>query len=159
MSNRGERREEIKLILEYVKVVFSLVGVATIIFAGLQWRAANHVADQATYQRMATEWRDHLKTFVEKPDLRPYFESKKQLNSDDQNAQAVLALADVRLDVADAVLTYAAQRGFYAQIGGWERTFASAFRTSPVLCSRLSETSANYGLIVPIGRTACGNER
>jgi hypothetical protein len=49
MNSRAERREEIKLMLEYAKVVFSVVGVATIIFAGLQWKAANNVADTTVY--------------------------------------------------------------------------------------------------------------
>ena len=88
---------------------------------------------------MATEWREHLKLFVEKPELRPYFEDKKPLNPNDAHAQAILATADMRLDVADAILTYAAQRGAYNQITGWKNTFASAFRSSPVLCARLHE--------------------
>jgi hypothetical protein len=155
MNDRSERREEIKLKLEYAKIVFSLAGIATIVFAGLQWRAANQVANEAVYQRIATEWRDHLKTFVEKPQLRPYFESKKELSSDDPNAQAVLALADVRLDVEDAILTYADFRGQADAIVGWRNTFASSFKTSPVLCARLKETSSNYGLIVPIGNQVC----
>jgi hypothetical protein len=55
---------------------------------------------------MTTEWRDHLKTFVEKPDLRPYFEHRVELTTDDPKREAVLALADVRLDTIDAILTY-----------------------------------------------------
>src|SRR3954447_4248652 len=62
------------------------------------WRAGNQAANAATYQKMTTEWRDHLKTFVEKPDLRPYFEHRVELTTDDPKREAVLALADVRLD-------------------------------------------------------------
>jgi hypothetical protein len=156
MSDRAERREEIKLVLEYVKVAFSVAGVATVLFAVLQWRMANLVATETGYQRMTNEWRDHLKSFVDKPKLRPFFEDKKQLASDDPNAQAVLALADVRLDTADAILTYAAFRGASDEIGGWKNTFSHAFRASPVLCARLNETKENYGLIVAIAKDACG---
>jgi hypothetical protein len=164
MSNRAERREEIKLVLDQLRTVLSLFVVASIIFAGLQWRTANHAAQiandaaiEAIYQRMVAEWEDNLKTFVEKPDLRPYFESGKSLTSDDPNRQAVLALADVRLDVMDAILTYAALHGFAGEgeIGGWKNTFDHSFRTSPVLCMRLNESASDYGLIVPIGRAAC----
>jgi uncharacterized protein HemX len=156
MSDRAQRREEIKLALEYAKLALSLVGLSAIVFAGLQWRVANQVADNAIYQRMAGEWRDHLKTFVDKPDLRPYFESKRPVAPSDEIEQAVLAVADVRLDVADAILTYAALRGYRERdITGWRTTFANAFRTSPVLCTRIAETRANYGFIVPIATEAC----
>jgi hypothetical protein len=57
------------------------------------------------------EWRNHLATFVEKPLLRPYFEGRKKLTDDDPNREAVVALVDVRLDVIDGILTYAALRG------------------------------------------------
>jgi hypothetical protein len=163
-DSRAERREEIKLRLEYLKVAISLGVIGTILFAGLQWQIANQaaaranqIANEAVYQRMTNEWRDHLKTFVdkEKAALRPYFEEKKQLASDDPNRQVVLALADVRLDVMDAILTYATMRGYGEGIKGWKITFANAFRTSPAVCSRLIETQSNYGLVVPIAREAC----
>jgi hypothetical protein len=160
--NRTERREEIKLKLEYAKLISVVALFITVVFAGLQWRIANQtaafanqIANENAYQRIATEWRDHLKTFVDKPNVRPYFEEGKQLNVDDPDRQLVLALADVRLDVMDAILTYAALRGAYSDIEGWKRTVASAFRTSPVLCARLSEMKSNFGLIVPIHETSC----
>jgi hypothetical protein len=154
-KNRAEHREEIKLALEYAKVVISLAGVFTIFFAGLQWRAANEAADETVAQRMTNEWRDHLKTFVEKPGLRPYFESQKDLKPDDPNTQIVLALADIRLDVSDAVLSYAAIRGLKGQNHGWRNTFTSAFRSSPVLCKRLKETCDHYNLIKPVAQMGC----
>jgi hypothetical protein len=36
---------------------------------------------------------------------------EKKLTDDDPNREAVLALVDVRLDVIDGILTYAALRG------------------------------------------------
>ena len=152
---RSERREEIKLLLEYTKLVVSLVAAGSLLFAGLQWMDSNRVTDEAMYQRMATEWRDHLKMFVEKPNLRPYFESYKSLGADDANMDAVLALADVRLETMDAILTYAALRFPRLNIQGWRNTFANAFHVSPVLCARLKETQSNFGLIVPIAKAAC----
>jgi hypothetical protein len=160
--DRAERREEIRLKLEYLRVFASLAVIITLVFGGLQWRIANQTADFANkianenaYQRITNEWRDHLKTFVEKPNLRPYFEGKKQISADDPNKEMVLALADVRLDVMDAILTYAALRGASGEIVGWNNTIANAFRTSPVLCTRLSEVESSYGLIVPIYRANC----
>ena len=154
-GGRAERREEIKLVLEYSKMLASIVGVMTIIFVGLQFRQANKIADETTYQRMTTEWRDHLKTFVEKPDLRAYFEEGKPLAPDDPNKQTVLALVDIRLDVSDAILSYAHFRGLVGTTHGWRNTFARAFGSSPILCQRLHETRNNYDLIIPIADKAC----
>ena len=134
-NGRAERREEIKLRLEYLKVVISLGVIGTLLFAGLQWRMANQAALQTNYQRIVFEWRNHLATFVEKPLLRPYFEGRKKLTDDDPNREAVLALVDVRLDVIDGILTYAALRGESDVVGGWKDTFSAAFRTSPALCA------------------------
>jgi hypothetical protein len=164
MTSRAERREEIRLKLEYVKLALSIVGIGTLIFAALQWMDANHVAKQAAqttretdYQRITNEWRDHLRTFVEKPQLRPYFEEMKQLNVDDPNRESVLALADIRLDVMDAILTYVAIREQSGEIAGWRNTFANAFKTSSVLCSRLKEVPTNFAnaQIIPIWGESC----
>jgi hypothetical protein len=151
MTERAERREELKLIIEYIKLGASFAVVLTVFFAGLQWsnaneaaKRANLVANLALYQRMTNEWRDHLKTFVEHPHLRPYFEEMKEFETDDKHRQSVLALADVRLDVMDAVLTYAAMSGQSNAITGWKNAFASAFRNSTILCARLNETKSSY---------------
>jgi hypothetical protein len=161
--DRSEQREEIKLKLEYLRLVTSVAVITTLVFGGLQWRIANQAAEFANkiatenaYGRIEIEWRDHLKTFVDRPHLRPYFEEMKQLSADDSNKQAVLGVADIRLDVMDAILTYAAMRDPNGQIGGWKDTFSRAFKTSPILCMRLNETSTNYGLIVPIAHKSCG---
>ena len=151
MTERAERREELKLLVEYIKLAASVAVAFSVLFAGLQWASANEAAQRANlaatlalYQRMTDEWRTHLKTFVEQPQLRPYFEERKELKADDENRQRVLALADVRLDVMDAVLSYAAMSGVSNAIAGWKNAFSRAFRTSTVLCARLKETESNY---------------
>jgi hypothetical protein len=144
-----------KSILEYAKLAILVAAVVAIVVGVFQWREGNRAALAAVYQRMTNEWRDHLKTFVEKPELRPYFEEKKVLAADDLNKEAVLAVADVRLDVMDAVLTTAAGQGYEDQIIAWRNTFSRAFRSSPALCARVQETASNYGLIVPISREVC----
>ena len=87
----------------------------------------------------------------------PYFESGKELRKDDPNRNLVLAVADIRLDVMDAILTFAAIQPFEGGIMGWQNTFARAFRTSPVLCARLAETQANWvnAQILPHWRANC----
>jgi hypothetical protein len=176
MPDRSERREEIELYLEYVKVATSFAVVGTLIFAGLQWQTANRAAENANdianlnlYRQITNEWRDHLKTMVEKPELRPYFEEQKQIGKNDQQKEAVLATADVRLDVLDAILTYFALRAqsramlesklaFSGDaILGWKNTVSNAFRASPVLCARLGETKSSFAnaQILPVWKASC----
>jgi len=135
--------------------------------AGSLLRHNSHISDFEPGDGQAGDWpRERLvemdQRFRERLEraFRQRLESRaaaasKELTGGDPNAQAVLVLADVRLDVIDAVLTYATMRGNADEIGGWKNTFADAFRASPVLCQRLSDTYSNYGLIVPIGRAAC----
>jgi hypothetical protein len=151
MTERAERREEMKLVIEYFRLAATFALLSSVLFAGLQWsnaneaaKRANLVANLALYQRMTNEWRDHLKTFVERPHLRPYFEEMKAFETDDKYRQSVLALADVRLDVMDSVLTYAAMSGQSNAIMGWKNAFASAFRKSTILCARLKDTESSY---------------
>jgi len=146
-----EHREEMKLVIEYFRLAASFALLISVLFAGLQWsnanaaaRRANQVATLALYERMTNEWRDHLKTFVERPHLRPYFEEMKEFETDDKYRQSVLALADIRLDVMDAVLTYAAMSGRGNAITGWKNAFANAFRKSSILCARLKQTESSY---------------
>jgi hypothetical protein len=157
--NRAERREEIKLILEYVKLAISLAVLGAILFALLEWQQSNRASLHSNYLQVASAWRSHLLTFLERPSLRPYFESGKQLNDDDPNRESVLAIADVRLEVMDDIMDFASLAGVIDQIGDWKRTFAAAFRSSPVLCQRLAETRTNYGLIVSIGNAVCHSRR
>jgi hypothetical protein len=167
MTERTERREEIKLVLEYFKLATSFATVFVVLLAGLQWRLANEAADSANrvatlalFQRMTNDWRDHLKVFVEKPYLRPYFEENKEFAPDDEHNQQVLALADVRLDVMDAVLTYAAISGYVDAITGWKNAFVLGFKTSPILCARLEETRASYvdSRLLPLAAAGCASK-
>ena len=155
-SERGDRREEIKLFLEYIKLVLSALTIGTVIFAALQWRSSNFAAAESVYERLASDWRENLRVFLDKPELRPYFEEGKKLEVDDPNRNIVLAFADLRLDVMDAVLTYPLIKGISTDgMAGWRNTFWNAFSSSPALCQRLRDTGEDYGLVVDIGKIPC----
>lgn len=161
-QNRSERREEIKLRLEYLKLTISFFGVLGIVFAGLQWKAGTRAAlqnalntQESIYQKIDGEWLGHVAVFVSTPELRPYFYERKRLEIKDPNRSAVLATADIRLSVMDAILTYVDFWSPRKPAEGWRQTFIDAFRQSPVLCSRFFETQNEYGLIVPLGQQAC----
>lgn len=151
-KDRADRREEIKLRLEYAKSAVALAGLAGIAVAVLQWQMSNvaardnaSTARQTAYARIAKEWRDHVRLLIDKPELRPYFADGKSLEADDANRNVVIAMADHRLEVMDSILTYAGIAGASSEIGGWIRTFQHAFRSSPALCRRAVEVQRNYG--------------
>jgi hypothetical protein len=159
MPDRSERREEIKLRLEYLKAATSVLGIALVVLAVLQWRASNINNTQGLYQHMTKEWSDHLRLFVEKPALRPYFEESVPLAPTDERRQEVLAMATLRVDAMDAILTFAQIQGVSAEIDGWRNTFAATFRRSVVLCDLLRERKAEYGLVVAVSTEACRAKR
>lgn len=158
-KDRADRREEIKLRLEYAKSAVSVAGLIGIGIAVLQWHSSNITArdnaitarqdaitaQQTAYARIATEWRDHVRLLTDKPDLRPYFADSRALDINDPNRNLVLAMADHRLEVMDSILMYASIAGATGQIGGWIQTFQHAFRNSPALCQRGAEVQQNYG--------------
>jgi hypothetical protein len=164
LAQANDQREEIKLKLAFANFIVSLGIIASVIFAGLQWQENSKVAQEnskiataAAYQRIVDLWHDHIKVFIEKPQLRPYFEESVKMDENSENAEAILAMADVRLDTMDAVLTFGELWSAQSTIEGWRNTFGNAFRTSPVLCQRLAKTKSNYGLIVPVGNAVCPN--
>jgi hypothetical protein len=55
MGDRSERREEIKLILEYVKIAVSVLGISAVVLAAVQWRMTNVVAKETIYERITNE--------------------------------------------------------------------------------------------------------
>ena len=118
--------------------------VGTVIFAGLQWQEANKVADEAIYQRVASEWKEHLTLFIENPPLRSYFEEKKALTENDPLRDSVLAAADLRLQAMDSIITYLGTRWSDSQFPQWDDTIRHVFRNSSVLCARLLETKAMW---------------
>ncbi|EPE98634.1 hypothetical protein [Rhizobium grahamii] len=156
---RAERREEIKLRLEYLKTAISLLATCSILFAALQWFEANRLADHTVYQKMTSDWQAQLQTFVAKPDLRPYFFEGKTMKDDDPNRNLILAVAESRLDVMDAILSFAARRWSHKTYEGWRNTFMVAFGSSPVLCDLMKQGVDEYGLIVPIAKAGCNPTR
>lgn len=151
-EDRAERREEIKLRLEYAKSAVAVVGLAGVILGVLQWQISNITARensvsarQTDYARIAGEWRDHVRLLIDKPELRPYFADGKALVPDDSNRNVVLALADHRLEVMDSILTYVGIAGAMGTIDGWIGTFQHVFRSSPMFCQRAGEVLRNYG--------------
>lgn len=162
-TERTERREEIKLRLEYAKLATSLLGIVVIWIALQQWEAsqrqereAQRLEDQKAYNLIATNWNEHLRMFVERPFLRPYFFQGEPIDPNHNNYNAVSAIAEVRIDLMDSILTHAAARRWSdREVAGWHETFRDAFRASPIMCAHYKETVSHFGLIAKDARIGC----
>ena len=156
MADRSERREELKLVIEYVKLFISVAGIISLIFVGLQWQNSNRLAQSDVAQKMYDSWGAYLNVLMRSPELWPYFESGKILATDDPNRARVFALADMKLYLMDFI-----QRQREVQLGdpvnsSWERTFIRGFQSSPVMCERLGDTHAHSSITFGFARKACG---
>jgi hypothetical protein len=58
-QTRSDRREKIKLIIEYIELAISLSAIVAVAFAAVQWRDSNKITEEKIYQKMTTEWRSH----------------------------------------------------------------------------------------------------
>lgn len=137
-------------------IASALMVASGLAFTGLQWHTANQIADQSVYQRMVADWSDHLKTFIDKPHLWPYFEEGRPLGPDDQNRNLVLAVAEIRLQAMDAVLSNVRLRWSANSFMQWKTTFGRTFRQSPALCIRFAETLSEWeDELVAVANRSC----
>ena len=155
MMIRNGLREEIRLILEGIKAVLLLAGIAAVMFTALQWRTSNLLTKENMRTVTESVWRSHTELFAERPYLRAYFYEASNIDAEDVNTSEILAVADIRLDAMNAILADVSRREMQEDVVGWVNTFTDAFRNSPVLCTRLRETAPKYGLIVPVAEKGC----
>lgn len=150
--------EKTKLGLQIAQTIAAVIGATAILIAFFQWQEGQRRAEQDVYRTISKDWNDHLKFFVENPELRPYFFSGLPLDPNNQQAERIHAVADVRIDLMDAVMTHMQVQGWTGKEGQpWRRTFEDAFRNSPVLCDTIFPTWSNYGLVVDVAIKACPN--
>ena len=153
---KEEKRENIKLYIEVSKLIVQILGSIAIVIAFMVYRDSINKGDQDTYRFISTDLNDHLKIFVDHPELRPYFFDGEVLPKVGPVRLLVESVADVRLDKMDAILTYFKRRGASDKdIEGWTTTFQNAFKQSPALCDAIRGVEANYGYIVPIAKQSC----
>jgi hypothetical protein len=155
-ARRKERREVWALRLQGMQALISIGGVVLIVIAYAQWGAAQRREEQDVYRTISKDWNEHLKFFVERPDLRPYFFAGRAVDPRSPDVERVYAVADVRLDLMDATLTHMEARGWtIEETYGWRATFTDGFRQSPAMCSVFFETYEHYSLLREIAREGC----
>jgi hypothetical protein len=153
MTEENGKWQSIVFNLEHAKLAIAALGLLTLVLGVCQWREGNRVATEVAYQHLTKVWRDHLGLFISEPELRPYFEAKKPLlPANGKLREKVLAVADVRLDAIEAILTYGSFRWSDKDMDGWVSTFQRAFDRSTVLCDRIKDAWMDYGQAKRPGR-------
>lgn len=152
----GERMERSRLRLQIVQTIASLVSMIAIVIAYVQFQESERREEQGVYRTISADWNEHLGLFVEKPGLRPYFFDGKPVGPGDPNADAVFALAAVRIDLMDSILAHMhARRWPDAETAGWREEFKDAFASSPAMCAQIARTSAHFGLVRDSANAGC----
>ena len=148
--------ERTRLWLQMVQTSAALISMVAIVIAYYQFEEGQRREEQSVYRTISTDWNEHLRLFVDKPQFRRYFFEAVPVPPDDPNAEAVYALADVRLDLMDSILANMDARDWSEEeTAGWRSTFRDAFAMSPVLCDMISRTSAHYALLKKPAEAGC----
>jgi hypothetical protein len=126
-----------------------------------QVQIAERSSHVQTWQYLGTQDTEITKLFVQYPELRPYFFSRKKLLPTDLIYEQVMAMADLHLTLMDSfdddfvtMLPGMEQGGKYVVL--WEEYFKGLFSKSSVLCSRYKESREVYaGNLSRYAEVAC----
>ena len=152
----AERMERSRLRLQIVQTIAALVGMTAIVIAYVQFQESERREEQSVYRTISADWNEHLRLFVEQPELRPYFFDARPVAAGDPNADAVYAVAAVRIDLMDSILAHMDARGWSnEETAGWREEFKDAFASSPALCAEMAKTSAHFGLVRGAANAGC----
>ena len=150
------RIEKKRLWLQIVQTSAALISMVAIVIAYYQFEEGQRREEQSVYRTISTDWNEHLRLFVDKPQFRPYFFEAKPVAPGDPNTETIYAIAEVRLDLMDSMLANMDARDWSEdETAGWRSTFRDAFAMSPVLCNVLSRTSAHFALLKKPAEAGC----
>ena|SRR5271165_353348 len=142
--------------IELLTLVVSLIGLVSIWIAISELRKNQQTTSIGAYQAIEGLSLESDKLLVEYPALFQYFKLGKQIETTAPEYNQVVALADARIGIIDAALTYAAVGHIENSIEDWNRKFAHDFKSSRVMCERLASTREEYSiLVVDLGEAAC----
>lgn len=111
--------------LAFVGVIVSLL-----LLRG-QGQAAREATLVVAYQNMTAQMAEMQRFFVEHLDLRAYFYGGKPLPSDEHDRERVLAVAEMYVNMMDAVMTQLPALDRPGTVADWEAYFRGIYETSP----------------------------
>jgi hypothetical protein len=135
---------QLSRITSFVTLLVSIVGLGAIVISYRTLKQADTSARVSAYQQMVSQSAGVEKLLVEHSAMRPYFRDSKPPTRGDKDYDLAAAIAEMRIDAFDALLTFPALMGF-GSIGGWRNTVRDAFRDSPVMCDLVASYKDNYG--------------
>ena len=118
-------------------VVINGLAFVGVIVSLLLLRAQGQAAREATlvvaYQNMTAQMAEMQRFFVEHLDLRAYFYDGKTLPADEHDRDRVLAVAEMYVNMMDAVLTQLPALDRPGTVADWEGYFRGIYETSPAI--------------------------
>jgi hypothetical protein len=146
--------EMISLVISFLTLVALVVGLFSLVVINQQTReiATQTKYSEASlrstaYKAITDQVLEADRLFIERPKLRPYFYSGREISRDNPDYDEVEALAEFQLDYFDSVRHQLSVReAVFGDINleSWDRYFDDSFTNSPILCKRLDETAAWY---------------
>lgn len=142
-----------------VAALGSLLSGLGLIVAAAQFYETRKAGDATAYAQIAQIWHNHMGIFVEHPQIRRYFFGGAPQVIDVSDQQLVAAVADMRLDAMDRVITAARLNGWENRdLASWTQTFTRAFRQAPVLCGTYESVASDYPSLAVIAKDGCAGE-
>jgi hypothetical protein len=133
--------EKLYLIFSALSLIISAVGFS---FMWLQLESANKSLKTAIYANMSN-WTFELdKTFLQHPELRPYFYAGKDMDPGDPLYLKAESVAELLLDNFDSMLEFRPYFPGGAPHEGWINWMHDSFESSPVLVRTIEKEWRQY---------------
>ncbi|MGY3520623.1 hypothetical protein [Micromonospora haikouensis] len=116
---------------------------ASLLSAVYSYRLSRQSHHVATYHGVIGLLRELDKTFIEHPEIRPYFYGGKPLAADDPQLPRVQAVAELVLDSFEWI--WYKRKSFDAENGGgWKAYMVDTFSSSPALQTHYAKSASWY---------------
>ncbi len=126
---------------ERLYLVLTLAGFVAIVLTVRESQFTIH----ASYANQMTNWSIEIdKTFIEHPELRPYFYEGDTIMNDNPNYAKASAVAEEMLDVFDGIIGNRYYKLDPTDEKIWRNWMISCFSKSPILCQKYCETLGWY---------------
>lgn len=133
---------------EILSLIVSIAGFATVIITLILTRNQTALIAKSLegniHQSSASQMFDVDSIFINHPEMRPYFYSRKEINEDDPAYNKALAISEFLLDYFGSILIQRKQYPNVWPTNWWHPYFVDLFANSPLLCHRLKATKEWY---------------
>jgi hypothetical protein len=136
----GKDGDSFAKLIAIASLLVSIVGLGSIIIGIESFKQSERAALADASQRIITDSANVDKLFIQYPEMRPFFREKKPIRRGDEGYDRAAAIAELRVNAYDAVLTFPS----IFKADNWSNVARSAFRDSPIMCEFISMYKDNY---------------